>query len=222
MNEASGNALEAVSGLDMAAVNAPGATTGVINGARSFVSGSSQYFTRADDVAFQLGASGTIAVWVYIADKTLQRGILGRGPGSAGVQDYYMAYINGAPGPSTDRIIFFYRYSGGNTTNRTIVVSPTASTWYLCAVKWDGANIYVSANGAAWSNTGAETHAPISNGSAVPAIGAGVAVGPTFNAFMNGNLDALTHWKNTLLSDTEIATFYNAAAGHEFNGTIWV
>ncbi len=63
MNESSGNALGSHASLTMTDVNGAGADTGKVAGARDFVPGNVDYFTRASEAAIQMGDID--ATWVF-------------------------------------------------------------------------------------------------------------------------------------------------------------
>lgn len=217
LNEASGNFLETIAGLDLTVTNAPGAASGIVSGCRTFASASAQYATRADDAAFQLASTETLGCWLYVVSNGTNQFILGRDIASAGVApDYLLRYQNG-----TNSVEFAYR-RGVSTFHGPITVIPTVSfsTWYCVAVKWDGTSLYYSVNGAAWAVGTAAANPPLSNASATPIIGANRGSGSP-GVYFNGRMDMVTYWKGTLLTDAEIATFYNAGAGHEYFAGAW-
>lgn len=213
MNEASGNALDAVSGLNLTAFANPGAVPGVKGGARSFVSASSQRFNHADHASLQLAATETIALWVKFSSLSAVQAIVRREV--TGTTDFEILYWQ-----PTNEIQCSYRYAGGSFSRVVLVSGVVVNTWYCVGVKWDGANIYKSLNGANWTALAAYANAPANSASAITTVGASVLTG-TPSAFLDGMMDALTWFKGVGLSNAEIAAFYNAGAGAEFDGTNW-
>lgn len=210
LNEASGNAIEVVSGLDMTQHNSPGAVTGIVNGARSF-NGSNQYFDHAVDAAFALDTTETIAFWVYLNSLASTQICVERAV-PAGNVDWHIFYVTGL---NVFRIGI--RTSGSTLTFFDSPSGPTVSTWHAVAVKWDGSNLYWSIDGAAWTGS-AFTSTPLTSGTARAYMGTLQAAAN----WLNGYLDAVTFWKGTALTSAEIADFSYGGVGHEFNGTIWV
>src|SRR5262249_29289721 len=78
LDEASGNAIDAIGTNTLIAHNAPGTTTGIVNGARTF-NGNIQYFSIASNSSVENAANDfTFTAWGYLTDKTDYRTLVGK------------------------------------------------------------------------------------------------------------------------------------------------
>jgi hypothetical protein len=219
-NESAGsNLLETIASLDMTQFNSPGATTGIVSGCRTFIRTTAHAFRRTvDDAAFQLASSQTIGLWVYLTTSVGLEYILARdvSTGGPGGGDYYLWFDS-----TGNALKFSYRYLTTNYYTITIASGLSTATWYCVGVKWDGTNLYASLNGAAWGGAVSAPNAPITDATNLNIVGANKVATASFGNLLNGRVDVLTYWKGLLLSDAEIAQFYNSGAGREYFSGAW-
>jgi hypothetical protein len=200
MNEASGNALDAVGSNDLTDTNSVGSTTGKVGNARSFVVANSTFFNRASNSTMQTGdIDFTIALWVNLASKSAQRNIMGRWA-SGGNFEYLLYYDLGS-----NTFTFVINVNGsdffGNVGSNNFG-SPTVGDWNHVVVWHDSVNneLGISVN----ANT------PNTQGWSfgVFAGSADTRIGET----MDGSIDEVGFWKRVLTSQ-ERTDLYNSGAG---------
>jgi hypothetical protein len=204
--------VDTVASLSMAQSGGVGSAAGKVGNARSFVTASSQYLSIADNAAFQWNTTVTVALWVNLTDKTTFRYFLYKGVDNTTTgQDYGLLFHS-----TNNDIEFNWDDTAFNNYRATLVVNPSAAIWYCLGMQWNGTNMNVSVNGAAWS-VSAMTALPASFGGPFQIGARNTASG----LYMNGLIDAVGIWKGTMLTSAQIANFYNAGNGREWTGSAW-
>jgi hypothetical protein len=210
MNEASGNALDAVAGCTLTDVGGVGSAAGkVYAGARSF-DGATQYLSRAATVpaALQMGnTTWTFASWLncsawptsspYDLHEVWANGGLWNGGALMGVNAQQLLYG------------YFYRANGGSVVIHSSGGLAALDTWYLVGFAWDPAQDkgMVRLGAGSWELSDALTSRV---GNLGDALYCGAKSGPSY--FFQGLLGPKAHWSR-ILSEADWALIYNAGAG---------
>lgn len=171
-----------------------------------------QFLSRASNADVQAGdVDFTIAAWVYLSDKTSNRGIVCKWASGSGQPEYAILY-----GSAADR----FRFLVYTPTDNQVEVqannfgSPSTGTWY-CVIAWHDAtantiNISINNGSVDSLGTGGSLQTP---GTADFYIGVLEGAGPTYP--MEGRIDNVNIWKR-VISSQERSDFYNGGAGVEF------
>jgi hypothetical protein len=208
MDEASGNALDANGGANPLTDNGTvGATTGVINGARSF-NGSTQYFNIASNTSLDVASTDfSFTCWVKLTSTaSLQALVSKRDIGGAG--QFVLYYDN-----SVSRFDFFIYNGGFLSVAANTFGAPSTATWYFVAIVVDDTakTFKISVNGGTQdSNTYTGS---IPSRTDAFKIGAEQA---TPAAFANGAIDEVGFWKRKLTT-AEITQLYNSGSGYAYS-----
>lgn len=210
LDEASGNALDAHGSNPLTDVVGVSAGTGVVAGARSYVSASA-YFTHADNADLSAGDTDfSFQAWVKLTDKLASRVILRKWDG--GGTEYIFWYDFNVL--TSDRFSLAVRSGGGTLTHveANTLGSPSTGTWYLVHGWHDSVNnlIGISVN-AGTADTNAHS-AGVADTSAVFDMGHSEG---TSNEDMVGLIDEAAMWRK-VLSSTERTWLYNAGAGRSY------
>lgn len=210
LDEAGGanNALDKHSnGLTLAQSNSPGSDTGLVYaGARTFTTASAQYFARASEANLQLGdIDFTLAAWVYLTNKDVVRGIVGKWLSTGNQRAFQIDYDNASnrfrlalsPNGTTQSVLYANNYG-----------SPPLNTW-LFACAWYDSVIdiaYLSINNGTANSV---SHAGGAFGTSTAQFEVGRAYG---SSYWNGRIGPVAMWKRAL-DATARTTLYNAGAG---------
>ncbi len=218
MDEASGNALDAVGTNDLTDINSVGTAAGKIGTSRQFNSASSRNFSHADNADLRTGNIDFLfSAQVYLDSKpAAPMTILSKGTAAtvAG-REYFLSWQN-----TSDRFAFSV---GDGVTLTTATANnfgaPAIGAWYFIVAYHDSVNNVVGIrvnNGTA--NTAAHTPgAQVTAG----AFRIGSNEGP--GNYWDGRIDEVYFFKR-ILSDAEQTAFYNSGAGKtypkEYNGDL--
>jgi hypothetical protein len=201
--------------------SAPGVNaSGKINGARSFLSSSSQRFyatASSNSNLVLLGSSNyTASFWFYPSGDAspsttyglisndafpTQRGLAFALPGSGSTAYYSVPHIYTAYTDGTVEVI--NPFSG-------IVASVAKNTWHFFCVRRDGNTLKFRLNGSTGTNI-TMTKTLFSDRSWFH-VGIRYGSNASGSEFFNGSIDELALWNRTL-SDTEVTTLYNSGIG---------
>lgn len=195
--------------------NTNGATqqTGVggVGNATGFVAASTQYLSHADTSVLRVGATMSVAAWVYLT--TLVNSTLASKLDVPLSHREWVLFFNHNDHAPNDRFTFALSTDGSTPVqvDATTFGAPSTATWYLVVGTYDGANMKLSVN-AGTQNTQAATGS-VFGGAA--AFGVGVilnnnSASPIY--LMNGRIAKTGLW-NRALTPTEITTLYNSGAG---------
>ena len=167
LQEASGNAIDAGSnGLNLtASASNPGTTTGPgtvrLPAARS-LSGSTQFFTRADTALLRANATGFgVFAWVNLSSKAADSYLMVKG--NANQLEYALSYAQ-----SLNRF-YFSAHNGVATlvgeASANALGSPSTGVWYFLAGWFDSvtSKVYISVNAQAVPDEGAAAGSPGGN-----------------------------------------------------------
>lgn len=199
MDEASGNALDAVGTNPLTAVNGPASVPGKIGAARSLVRSSGQYFTHASNSDFQVTADYTFAAWVYFNSFPAAMAIAIKGQLIAGTCEWALI----AGGSSV------LRYGRGGALNSGTVNVNVTGIWYYVMCWQDSVNLKLGL---------------CVNNQASPDLISIAAINPPANdpfyigndsgttRYLDGYVDEVGFWKRTLTS-AERTTLWNGGAG---------
>jgi hypothetical protein len=171
-----------------------------------FTAASTQYASITDNAALSMGAGVrcTFCAWAkhdtVAADQVLIS--KGRNLGGAAAFEYSLNYES-----ALTRYVFRVT-NGAVTANRQFngIVPITAGVWRFVAATYDGTNINISVNGAAFESTAFS--ADIWDSTFPLRLGANSLAGQ----LMNGAMDAVGVWKRAL-SLAEIQTLYKGGVG---------
>lgn len=209
-DEASGDLID-VAGLNtLTQHGSPGTAAGVVSTARSFVSGSSQYFDLADNDALSGGDRDFhFAGWVFPTIFSSGNGkyVFSKAD-SAATREYWLVIIT-----ATNNAQFSVTANGSTIVSVTATsVNMSASNWYFVDCGHDSVNnqIFVRVNNGT-KHTTAHTTGVFDSGSSFRMSGVLSAT----NFFFDGRIDELGRW-NRLLTDAEITTLYNGGIGKSY------
>ena len=212
LDEATGNALDALGTNILTAVNAPGSTPGIVQTARTF-SGDHQYFSIPTRPSVEVGnTSFTFTAWVKLDNKTDYHTFVGKQ-----IEDYpfYDRDYSLSYDKDMDRIYFQVAGPDGLTLTRAIanaLGSPAINTWYFLAGGYDyeSGYIWISVNGGPQETTPFTGSVHVGQ---APFMLGGVA-NPLFG-YHAGLLDEVGFWKRALTS-AEVAALYNNGQGQSY------
>ena len=205
LDEASGNALDAHGSNDLTDTNAVGSAAGKINNARDFESGSTQYFTKADNADLSTGdIDFTLSCWVN-AESLGTRTILGKFVG--GAFEYRIGF--NASGLLTWRCWTNQTVSGRiDTANGAVAVG----TW-LHIVAWhDSVNDVIGLA----LNAGTATTVAHTTGVQDTTAPFGIGAWGSGSEPFDGLIDEVGFWKRVLTSQ-ERTDLYNGGAGLSYD-----
>lgn len=218
LDEAGGanNALDKHShGLTVAQVASPGSNTGkVYVGARTF-DGSTQYFSRADDIYTSTGdVDFTIAAWVYLSGVTTNQIIVAK---TGSTFEYALLYVRDDSSPN-NRFGFYVSSNGSTLTTHQANTfgAASANTWYLVIAHHDAANNQIGI----CVNAGTPDTVSYSTGvyDGAGSFNIGAALYPTILYQLAGRIGPVMMWKSApggggVLTADQRTALYNAGAG---------
>jgi len=204
MDEASGDALDAIGGEDGADNSTVGVAAGLVDGARLMVKTSGQYFSIPDSTDLKGGAkSFTIACMFYPVTVTNDTGIFTRWDHNATptANREWNIYMNGGT------VSWYVSYDGSDAKNINSGVTLTSGNWYkiVCWYDHPGQEIGVSIN----DGTPAIYSLPANYSTGVHSSVQTTEIG-AYNAgsTANGSFDQVVHW-NRVLSAADITSYNN-------------
>lgn len=201
LDEASGNALDAVGTNDLTDTNTVGTTTGKVGTARDFVAANGELFSHGDNATLSTGdVDFTITAWFKPQDMTANRIVVGKGGGDI---EYDIALRSGGPNLQF-RACSGSGFAGLDAASDTTTLS--AGTWYF-VVGWHDAtantlNIQVN-NGTVYSTS---YSGGVYDGPNTFYIGKG------FDSSFDGAIDEVGFWKQVLTTQ-ERTDLWNGGAG---------
>ena len=212
LDEASGNATDSHGSNTLSDNNSVGTGTGIINGARDFESGSSQYLSHADNSDLSVTDQDfTFAAWIKLESNAGPvQTIISKGEVASG------EYVLGVS-EATDLQAYIQVYSAGFThgSQRALTFGVLATgVWYFVVGWHDAVNniLGISVNDTA--DTGAYSTGSY-DGTGIFHIGSF----ENYGNFFDGLIDEVGFWKRVLTSG-ERTQLYNAGAGlaYPFSG----
>ena len=201
LNEASGDLLDAHGSNDLTARNSPGATSGVLNGARSFVAASNHQFDKAlSGSGLAVGGTDwTLMGWLYLNGTGTSRAICAQI--TSAYSGGFILQVN-----ASEKLRIDCSPTGLKIHSATLA----ASTWYHFAVRYDDSAKEIGLA----INAGAFETAIL--GSAIgSAVGSWIIGdrGDALDGFdFDGLLDEMGLWF-AWKSNDEVAEHYNGSAG---------
>lgn len=212
LDEASGNAVDVVSGYDLTDNNTVTSATGVIGNARSFDDANTEYLSVSSNSDFSTGdVAFFISLWVYLDDVASSYSFVSKWNSSSNSREYDIQYNQ----PSN---VFRFRISdngtgGGNVheVEATSFGGPSTSTWtFVCAWHDPDANtINIQINDGTVDST---SHSGgVHAGSADFQIGRLASGGAEYD----GRIDSVGFWRR-IPDAQERALLYNNGNGAEF------
>lgn len=218
LNETSGRAVGAWSGIDLSDTNTVGSGTGLVYAtARDFEASNSEYFpfpacteTTMGDIDF------TIEAWVKL--ESLSNGTIVGKWTTAGDQREYILYYNASDHSPNNRFSFVVSSTGTSGTTTTLDATtfgaPSTDTWYQVIAKHNAATNQISIRvNAGTADTASHTGGAFA-GNREFTIGMLDASPPTY--FFDGLIGPVRIWKR-LTSDAEDTWLYNSGAGRVIN-----
>lgn len=212
MNAAAGaNEVDTVGGLVLTQSNGVGSAAGIIGGARTFASASSQFLSTPDAAALKLNVASTIAVWVRFDSLSASfMSVLAKLGSATAAQTEYKLYKN------SSGLMSMYIQGNPTTGVSAQFQSLSVGTWYCLFGQWDGVNVSGAANGGALVNQAAAYLPQALTGSLF--VGSQTSDTPLY---LDGAVDAIAIWKGTVLTSAQRANFYNGGAGREWVSGAW-
>ena len=175
------------------------------------------YFADAGGGFFNGATSVSISSWMRMDDISSARIITSNWPSTASQRQYLLRWAD-----NTGNGFQFYLYGPGGGVNPSYVLAESASTvtavadrWYNVVGTWDGSNIKIYVDGV-------ERGSEASSGSVQSVTNANWIGRYSTSSYMDGNLSNIAYWKNTVLTQSEIAEIYNAGVPTDlsnFSGT---
>lgn len=213
LNEASGNALDSLGGLNLTAAGSPGSLAGRVGNARSFNGTTDGFSVNVSGNKLQ-GNNGTTlnpvcgSAWFNSNTGSGTRQIFGcRRLGSA------TAFISWIVRQEGANIVFYYGDNGGNFTNWTIGTI-AQNTWQhvAFAIDYQASNspIHIRVDGGS-----VITHTGITT-TAINDPNGTLNVGGQALEMWSGSIDAVQLNTSSLWSDADLLTLYNSGNGLEF------
>ena len=209
MDEASGDALDAIGGQDGEDVDTVGSAAGLVDGARLMVKTSSEYFSIPDSADLKGGAkSFTVACMFYPVTVTTNTGIFGRWSYSPTANREWLIYMNGP-------IYWYVSHNGLSAYGLNTGVTLTPGNWHkiVCWYDYPGKEIGVSINDGTpstfdlttlgdgtWYDSGLHSSVQPTE------IGAYFTIGTA-----DGRFDQVAHW-NRVLSAADITSYNDLTA----------
>lgn len=209
-DEASGNLLDAHGTNELTDTNSVGAGTGKINNGRDFESGSSQYFTLADNVSISVAdIDFACALWVKLESKAAAQTLVSHWDGPSNQRSWRIEYDS-----ATDRFIFVVSSNGTGGANQVIVTannlgSPSTGSWYYIVAWHDSVANTVNIQGNNGTVDSASWSAGVHNSTAGFKIG---AINATPGQFTDAVLDEIGFWKRVPTAG-ERTQLYNSGNG---------
>lgn len=217
-DEASGNLVDALGRTDLTAVNSPGATTGVIKGARVCDQATAAYFSRASSVYTNTGTgSFSGSLWFYSTDAakffTRQRFIGNYNSGVLGGYSFFM----GRPGGT--QTLTLECQNAGVQSDINLATGDTLNGWTWMYFEWnaDTGKRYIRLKskdlGLDLSSGPTAYSGPSANDTSVPfAVG---AYQSSAQAAL-GNIDMVGFWNTRVLTTLEQDLLYNNGSGLQY------
>lgn len=216
-NESSGNGADSIGSETLTDNNSVGSSTGLMYPlARSYVTASSQYLSRADDAGVEMGdIDATFEVW-FKQSTDGNMIIVGKDTDSpASSRDYTLDIALLANIGPTKTVRFYINGGGyGGPTQVDSAVNTTAlvGTWCQVIAGHDAANnqLFISVNNETRVTTNTTGIVPQTS-TAQFRIGARQYSG--FEQYFNGLVGPARYWKNRVLSAGDGAELYNGGSG---------
>lgn len=202
LDEASGNAIDSSgNGRTLTLTGTVGAGSGGPLGSyRSFPGGSGHHLSRSD-AAFHPGSTPYSACgWAYMTNTGQSNFPVLFGVTDNTTNREWWVLIN-----TSNQFSATASTPGNASTAINVSSAWSAAAWYLVAVVWDGTNLKLSINGAAFTTVAYS--GPVFSGTAQFKIG---ALG---NASLNGRMAGVGVWIGRVLTLTDIQTLYNGGSG---------
>lgn len=182
----------------------------------SFVTGSNQFLSHADDAAFSPGdADFSIATWAYLEDKATSYGIVSKENTTGATEEYAIWF---------DQVADRFKFTIGQhslTATADTLGSPSTGTWYFIYAEHNaGADtISIAVNDGAADSTATSGNAP-SDSTGAFELGRKAADNATS---LNGRIGHTGMWDKVLTSG-ETAYLYNSGNGQDpyaTAGALW-
>lgn len=204
LNEASGDAVDALGNYPCTATGAPDSVGGQLGAARQF--SAAKYFKRpADEAAFDMLLSDwAVSAWVYLTSDVLGT-VVCKGATNSTDPGWWVLHLNGAG--------LYAQFGNGSTRvalNRTPI---TLNAWHHLVVNWDrdgSLAIYIDGSVAANQSASIAASSAISVNNA-NAFGLGVVANTSGSPWV-GRLDEVMIYSR-ILDATERAALWNGGAG---------
>lgn len=215
-DEASGNLTDTVGTNTLTNNNTVGVASGLISGARDFESGSSQYFSIADNASISVGdIDYAFAVWVNFESLAATQTIAAHWDGPGNQRAWRLDYDF-----PTSRFVYYVSSDGLSSGQVTVSASSfgaaSTATWYYVIAQHDATanTISIQVNNGTVDST---SHSlGVLNSTAGFKIG---AINPTPTQFFDGLMDEISFWKRTL-STQDRTDLYNSGAGLTYPFTV--
>ncbi len=207
LDEASGNAIASVGGLDFTDNNTVTSGTGKVHAnARLFTAANSEYFSHADNADYSTGdITFGLRVWVKLVSKATNQVIISKREGF----EYSIEY-----GASGDRLKFTFG-SGATIATADSFGAVPLDTWLLVHAWHDASSNKI---GIAVNNS---TEVEVDDSLANPSDGNGAinfGRDPAFDTnFLDGLLNDFVFLKGSYLDGTERTADYNSGTGVPFS-----
>ena len=198
MDEASGDALDAIGGQDGEDVDTVGSAAGLVDGARLMVKTSGEYFSIPDSTDLKGGSKDfTVACMFYPVTATCNTGIFSRWQVSGGNYREWLIYLN------STTLDFYVSSDGSAQLNVRSAVSVTSGSWYKIVSWHDETNQQIGISVNDETPVLAAYTAGVNGAVQETEIGA-------YNAgsTANGRFDQVGHW-NRVLSAADITSYNN-------------
>lgn len=206
LDESSGNATDATGGgFTLTNTNTVSYAAAIRNNGADFTASNTNKSLRVNSNLGIDGGNITIAGWIYLYDQT---GLIAFQTQSATSQVEYSFKIEGGGVKANRNKISV-------AENQTTAYTLSNSTWYHCALTYDGATVTLYVNG-----TSRATVASSGNGSTTTqnatSLGCDVNTGTGSNQFFNNmKADEFGVWSRAL-SSGEISSLYHSGGGIQY------
>lgn len=200
-DEASGNLLDAIGGVDLVAEGSPGSATGILSGCRTY-DGSTQYFHASNNTVISPGDTDwSFYVWFYATSFSANRQVFSKRNANANPE--YTFWCNTSARPIWG--------IGGTGTDQTWGSAISTNNWHLACLRHSATSNQkgMSIDGSAFvtSNT---------SGAALT-YSVPLRVGAKNSApvieFFAGSIDEIGFAPGYLINDSDAALIWNGGAG---------
>jgi len=183
------------------------------------LNGTSQYAQVSDNAALVLGATHTIAGWIYRSDSagSTEDQILYHGAYGDN-KSIHIAWCHASHAKRANRVYILLEDAVGTTVDNAAYEGMAAGEWHHIAVTWDATTLTWYIDGMPQFNTGSMTAMdmdPALDPSGVMGLGRGATYG-----YLPGKLAEFAAWSSTL-SAANITSLASGLAPSEVGSPIW-
>jgi len=202
LDETSGNAADSHGANTLTQINSPGSAAGKIGNARTFVSGSTQYFTSAGRVTSGTISQVSASAWIKLTGTQSFPTVCGEWNAGGNQRSWLLTL-------SSDGTDLRFPHSNNGTATLTIETTGLAindGNWHFVGVCYNAGSALLHVDGVNYSSTGLPTSLFSSSS---PLVLAAANTSTTPAGLLTGTLDEVSVWSRALTAD-EFITLWNS------------